>query len=310
MLNPALNVPSRRRAAVSLAVGLFGIAWAAILVRWAGVPGTVSAFYRLLFAAVVLVPWRAFVSRTPSQTTPAARRAAIVAGILFGADLALFNSAVMTTSATNAVLLGANAPIFVAFGGWLMYDERPGSRFWIGFAIALVGVIAVVGADVVLHPALGVGDALAMAGAVCYGGYILWVRKSRVGMDTLTFSAWSSAVGAACLLPVALIGGFPLTGFSANTWATLAALALVSQVIGQLLVAHALGRLPATLTSVVLLGQAPLTAILAWPLLGETLRAPQLLGGTLVLAGIAVVSLSRVNPRMAFLRLRQGRSTS
>ncbi|HEY9225417.1 MAG TPA: EamA family transporter [Gemmatimonadaceae bacterium] len=291
--SPDVQTLSRQRAALSLAIGVLGIAWAAILVRWSGVSGMVSAFYRLAFAALVFVPWRLFAPRPSTRVTPAAKRAAIIAGVLFGADLALYNSAVMATNAANATLLGGNAPIFVALGGWLMYGERPTRRFWLGFLLALAGMIAIVGADVVLHPSLGLGDALAVTGAVCYGAYILFVRRSREGMDTLTFSAVSTAVGAACLIPVCLIAGQPLTGFSARSWSALVALALISQVIGQLFIAHALGKLPAALTSIVLLAQAPLTAALAWPLLGERIRPGQLLGGALVLAGIGVVSLSR-----------------
>jgi drug/metabolite transporter (DMT)-like permease len=288
---------SPRRAALSLALGVFGIAWAAIFVRWSEVSGLVSAFYRLAFAALVFLPWRLLSRRGATSVTPEARRAAVIAGVLFGVDLALFNSAVMATSAANAVLLGGNAPIFVAFGAWLMYGTRPTGRFWLGFLLALGGMIAIVGSDVVLHPSLGVGDALAVGGAACYGAYILWVQRSREGMDTLTFSAVSTAVGAAVLLPVCLIAGEPLIGLSGRSWMALIALALVSQVMGQLFIAHALGKLPATLTSIVLLSQAPLTALLAWPFLGERVRAAQLFGGALVLAGIAVVTVERSNDR-------------
>ena len=44
---------SRRRAYLSLGLGVFAIGWSAILVRWAGTAGMVSAFYRLAFAWVV-----------------------------------------------------------------------------------------------------------------------------------------------------------------------------------------------------------------------------------------------------------------
>jgi drug/metabolite transporter (DMT)-like permease len=302
---------ARRRAAFSLAIGVFGIAWSAILVRWSGVSGLVSAFYRLAFASLVFLPWLAFSPRRRVHAASReARRAAIIAGVLFGADLAFFNSAVMETSAANAALLGVNAPIFVALGSWIMDGVRPSRRFWTGFLLALAGMIAIVGSDVVLHPQLGFGDALAVAGAFCYGLYILYVQRGREGMDTLTLSAWSSAIGAACLLVVCVVARVPLVGFTARAWVAMIGLALISQVIGQLFVAHALGALPATLTSIVLLSQAPLTAILAVPLLGERVRAGQLIGGLLVLAGIAVVSAARVTPRAAIQRLRQGRSTT
>jgi drug/metabolite transporter (DMT)-like permease len=46
------------RAYAALAVAIAGIAWSAIFVRWADVPGTVSAFYRVLIAGAVLISWR------------------------------------------------------------------------------------------------------------------------------------------------------------------------------------------------------------------------------------------------------------
>lgn len=287
------RAPSRQRAGVSLAIGAFGIAWSAILVRWSGVPGLVSAFYRLAFAAAVFVPWRLVAPRQSTRSTPAALRAAIIAGILFGADLAFFNSAVMMTSAANATLIGVNAPIFVALGAWAMRGERPTTRFWLGFVLSLLGMVSIVGADVVLHPRLGFGDALALAGAACYGLYLLYVQEARTGMDTLTLTAWSTGIGALGLWVVCLFAQQPLLGLGARAWTALIGLALASQVVGQLLVAHALGRLPATLTSIVLLSQAPATALLAWPLLGEPIRAGQVVGGALVLAGILVVTRAR-----------------
>jgi drug/metabolite transporter (DMT)-like permease len=301
---------TRRSAYVSLALGVFGIGWSAIFVRWSGVSGLVSAFYRLAIATLFLVPWRLIDKPSATTVTRAATVAAITAGVLFAADLAFFNSAVMATSAANASLLGVNAPIFVAFGAWVMYGERPTTRFWLGFALAFVGMLAIVGADVLVHPSLGYGDLLAVLGAVCYGAYILYVQRSRTGMDTLTFSVWSAGVGATCMLVVCLIARQPLTGFSGRSWGALIALALTSQVIGQLFIAHALGHLPAAPSSIGLLGQAPLTAILAWPMLGERIRLGQVVGGVLVLAGIVVVNVTRLSAGDAFQRLRQGRGTA
>ncbi len=42
----------------SLVVAVLGITWSAVFVRWAGVSGPASAFYRVLVAAAVLLPWR------------------------------------------------------------------------------------------------------------------------------------------------------------------------------------------------------------------------------------------------------------
>jgi drug/metabolite transporter (DMT)-like permease len=290
---------SHRTASIALAIGVFGIGWSAILVRWSGVAGMVSAFYRLLFASMVLLPWYAVRARRRPRTPLApdtrrgARIAAVVAGVVFAADLGFFNTSIMMTSAANATLLGVNAPIFVAIGAWLLYGDTPGARFWLGFALALAGMIYIVGADVVLHPTFGLGDSFALFGAMFYGAYLLYVQRARTAMDTLTFSTWCVCAGAATLLIVCVAARQPLWGFSLRSWASLVGLALATQVVGHLLVAYALGHLPVTVSSIVLLAQAPLTALFAWPLLGEPIRASQAIGGALVLAGILVVNRQR-----------------
>jgi drug/metabolite transporter (DMT)-like permease len=284
-----------------LALGVFAIGWSALFVRWSAVPGWTSAFWRMALAQVVFVPWA--LAARPAGRGRASRAAtldAVIAGVFFAADLALFNTAVMVSSAANATLLGTNAPIFVALGAWLLYRDRPTRRFWAGFALSFAGMVAIVGMDVVRHPHLGLGDAFAVGGAACYAGYLLYVRRSRQEIDALTFSAISGVAAAVTLLVICVVIGTPLHGYPARSWWALIGLALVTQVVGHLSVAYALGRLPVSRTSIALLGQAPLTAILAVPLLGERLSALQVLGGALVLGGIFVVNrlprVTRVTP--------------
>ncbi len=288
---------SHTRAYVVLALGVFAIGWSAIFVRWAAVPGWTSAFWRMTIAQLVFVPW-AFAARRAAKPGSAAARplsrpaiiAAMIAGAFFATDLALFNTAVMVSSAANATLLGTNAPIFVALGAWLLYRDRPTRIFWIGFALSFAGMVAIVGLDIVRHPRLGLGDAFAVVGSMCYAGYLLYVRRSRQDIDALSFSAISGVTAAATLLIICLAIGTPLHGYPIRSWGAMIGLALVTQVVGHLSVAYSLGRLPVSVTSIALLGQAPITAVLAVPLLGETLSALQVLGGALVLAGIYVVN--------------------
>ena len=305
MRKPASPVStlSRRRAAASLALGVFGIGWSAILVRWSGVSGLVSAFYRLAFAALIFVPWRVFAPRRTTTATREAVRAAIIAGVLFAADLAFFNSAVMATSAANAALLGVNAPIFVALGGWVLHRERPTGRFWGGFLLALAGMIAIVGTDVLVHPALGVGDLLAVAGAFCYGIYLVYVQRGRAGMDTLSFSAWSTGVGALVPAP-----GLPLREAAARRlqWTLMGRARRVgARVAGD--GAAARGARPRKTPGDALVDRTPGPGAAHGPsrrpLLGERIRPGQVVGGALVLAGIAVVSLERFAPRLTPRRI-------
>jgi drug/metabolite transporter (DMT)-like permease len=109
-------------------------------------------------------------------------------------------------------------------------------------------------------------------------------------------SAVVCGVATIALLAFVVAMRMPLTGYSPSNWAALLGLGIVCQLAGHVLIAYAMGRLPATTSSVTLLGQAPATAVLATLLLGERLGWLQVAGGALVLGGIYVVNRSRAAP--------------
>jgi drug/metabolite transporter (DMT)-like permease len=301
-----LSVTARNRRAhawlayAALLVAISGIAWSAIFIRWSAVPGPSSAFYRVFIAALVLVPWRILSALTSSQerarVAGVSRRAFLLAlcgGVFFGFDLALYNTSVMRTTATTATLFGNNAPIFVGIGTWIFFRRRPKRSFWIGLALAMSGAAVVMIANAT-RPQGSAGDMtgalMSLGAAACFAAYLLATEHVREEMDTLTFSTIAVAGSVLTLLAVCAVVGTPLSGFSAKTWFALMGLGLISQLGAYLGLAYALGHLPATITSVGLLAQVPLTALLAVPLLGEPLTTPYLAGGALVLAGIYVVT--------------------
>ena len=291
LASPEAGVRSSRHwiAYVALGVGVVCIAWSALFVRWAGVSGPASAFYRVFVAMVVLVPCRLLLGRR----SPLARRSAMLgalAGVFFACDLGLFNTAVLNTSAANATLLGNNAPIIVGLGSWFVFRKRPSAVFWMGLALALIGSAFIIGGDALRHASFGSGDAMAMTASIFFAAYLLTIERVRADVDTLTLTTVAVSASAITLLVLCLLLRAPLLGYTTHAWLELVGLGLVSQVGGYLAITYALGHLPATVTSVGLLGQAPLTALLAIPLLGEPLVASQIVGGALVLAGIYVVN--------------------
>lgn len=284
---------SRTAAFVALAISVVCIAWSAPLVRWAGVPGVTSAFYRVFIAAIILVPYWLF-SRRGSLPSTAAILLALLGGAFFGMDLAFFNTAVLRTSATNAMVLTNNSPVFVGLGTWLLFRERPRLTFWIGLALALGGCLVIVAGDMMKHGGVGIGDfggdMLAAAASVFFAAYLVTTGRIRAQMGTMTFTTLAVIGSVITMLVVCVIMHAPLTHVPSTAWPSLIALGVISQVGGYLGVTYALGRLPTTAASVGLLGVAPVTAILAVIFLGEPLTAAQIVGGTLVLAGIFAVN--------------------
>lgn len=283
----------------ALGLAILGVTWSAIFIRWSAVPGVSSAFYRVSIAALVLAPVWALslaTNRSRVRTLHAAgwRTAAlaVLGGAFFGLDLALYNTAVMATTATNATLFGNNAPLFVGLGTWLVFRQRPARRYWTGLALAVTGGAMAMFAGV-SHPVSAgsaSGDLLALAASIFFAAYLLITERVRETLDTLSFSTLAIAGSVVTLLLVCVAIDAPLGGFSRTTWAALLGLGLVSQLSAYFALVYALGHLPATVTSVGLLAQVPLTAVLAVPLLGEPLHASQAAGGALVLAGIYIVN--------------------
>jgi len=277
----------------ALAAAIVGMAWSPVFVRWAGVSALSAAFYRVSIAAVVLIPWRLSHRRSRHVAAPAARLA-LAGGAFFAADLALFNSAVLRTSAATAVLLGNNAPIFVGLGTWLFLRRPPRASFWIGLALALGGCGFIVFSDAAKGGSVArgstSGDLLALSAAVFWAAYMLTTEHVRADMDTLTFNTIAVSGSVVTLLVACVVMGVPLWGYSARSWAALLALGFISQLAAYFALVYALGHLRATVTSVSILAQVPLSAVLAAIFLGEPLSSAQMIGGIVVLAGIYVVT--------------------
>jgi drug/metabolite transporter (DMT)-like permease len=289
------GTPTQTRALpayLALVAGIVCIAWSAIFVRWTDIPGPASAFYRMLIPAVVLLPTFLF---DRAETRLNGRMLGIIAlgGLFFSLDLALYNTSILRTSAANATLLGNNTPIFVGVLSWLVWRKRPAAAFWIGLVLALAGSAVILSADLSKHVRLGVGDLMALTAAGCFAVYLMATERVRTSISTLGFLRLAMISSTLALLLINLLLGISLHVPHGRTlWAVLG-LGLVSQLGGYLALTYALGHLSATVTSVSLLAQGPLTAVMAVFLLGEPLTLPVVVGGTLVLSGIALAHRQR-----------------
>ena len=147
----------------------------------------------------------------------------------------------------------------------------------------------VIGSDFGLAGRQVLGDALGVVTAMFYAGYQIVVTRLRASVSTASIMAWSGAIAASALLPLALASGEQFLPLTDDGWGKLLGLALVSQVVGQSLIAYAMAHLPATFSSVGLLFQPVMAALFAWILLGETLGWIEIAGAMTVLIGIRIV---------------------
>lgn len=281
------NTPKTAYLALSLGVLLIGTS--AILVKVAAVSGVISAFYRVFFAMMALLFLR-FFQKDHKRPTWKNTRLIAIGGLAFAADLVMWNTAILLTSAATATLLANNSPLWVGLGAMLIFREKLTLRYWLGLLIALSGMVTIVGGNAIRELHFNLGDLLAIGGSFLYAAYMLITQKARGNTDTLTLNLITMLTGSLILLPSALLFKQPLTGFSTQTWVALLALGLLPQTIGWLAINYAMGHLPAARVSVILLGQPVITAILGIIFLGELLSFTSIIGGFLVLIGIYIVN--------------------
>jgi drug/metabolite transporter (DMT)-like permease len=247
-----------------------------------------SAFWRTALAAPVLWAWmgrdRLRAGPTPAVTPTSALAGA---GLFFACDLAVWHWSILYTTVANSTLLANLAPIFVTLAGWRLHGQRVTRTFVVGMCTAIAGMFILVGPHFTAGGTRLLGDVLGALTAVFYAGYMLSIKKARdAGASTARVMAWSTTITAVVLLPVALLSAQRVAPQTIAGWLVLVGLALVSQVLGQGLIAYAFAHLPASLSSVSLLVQPVMAALFAWGLFGEGIGPAQFTGGAVVLAGI------------------------
>lgn len=281
-----------RSALAALLAGAAAIAFAPIFVRASELEPTATAFYRFLFALPFLWLWRGAERRRetpPSRPLGLRDRAPLVlAGLFFTCDMGFWHWSIAYTSVANATLLANTAPVFVVLGGWLLFGRRVSALFLAGMALAMGGAALLMQASAASGPGSLLGDLFGVVTGVFYAAYLMTVERLRARCSTATVMAHAVPASAVAALAASLALGESLTASSLAGWAVLVGLAVVSQVLGQSLIAFGLARLPVAFASVSLLAQPLLAAALAWLLLGEEVSLVQGLGGLAVLAGIAV----------------------
>ncbi len=196
------------------------------------------------------------------------------------------------SSATLFVQAEVPFGLLVAF---LILGEKPSIRNIIGVIIAFIGIYILTG-DPKLEGKL-IGVILLLSGAFTWAFAQVLAKPISQKMNALTLTAWIGVfAGPQSILASTLIEGNPIEFImSANlmAWIIMLYLALIMNVLGYSLWYFVLGKYPVNfvMPGLLLLPVAGLlTAVL---LLGETLTFYNLLGGSVVIVGVALILINK-----------------
>ncbi|WP_420377144.1 DMT family transporter [Sinorhizobium medicae] len=280
-----------RLAMAALILGGAAIGGSPIFVRLSEAGPMATAFWRVALALIPLVAWSQLRNGTAGDRSPKGLSdfiALALPGVFLAVDLGAWHLALTMTSVANATLLANLAPVFVTLAGWALFRSAVSGIFVAGLATAIAGVVVLKGGPAALGGGDLAGDGIAIVAAAFYAGYILAIGRLRSRFSTNRIMIWSTASAAVCMLPMALLTEQALLPLTAFGWAMLFGLAFVSHAGGQVAITYALAFLPPAFSSLTLLLQPVVAALLAWVLLSEPVGIMQAIGGAIVLAGILI----------------------
>ncbi|MBL8772492.1 MAG: DMT family transporter [Phenylobacterium sp.] len=271
----------------ALAVLLLGaciIGLSPILVRLAEAGPAAAGFWRLAFA----LPLLAVMTRRTAGALGRPSKMALLAGVFFALDLGFWHYGIHYTSVTNATVLSNLTPVVVTAFAWIFLRQRPSGLFLLAVAAAVGGAwlmaIEKGGGGLRNQP---LGDVLSALTALWYALYFLAMGEGRKTEGASKLMFWVSVVGAPLMLVCALLLGEDLLPATMLGWGALAGLGLM-HVSGQGSIAWAMGRLPTSTASVVVLIQPVVAAYLGWALFAEPIGRLQALGAVATLAGVVL----------------------
>jgi drug/metabolite transporter (DMT)-like permease len=264
-----------------------------VLVTLARTESVPVVVYRCGLALPLLAVLAAVEQRRRGPRPLASRGYAVLAGLFLSVDLVLFNHTIADVGAGVSTVIGSLYVPFVAILAWVVLGERPGRRYLTALPVMLVGLVLVSGlagaGGTALRPAAGLTTGIAASAA--YACFLLILRHAAGQAGHVAGQLFDATAGTAAgaLLLGLVFGGMDLA-VPVRSLVWLVLLALLVQTAGWLLITSSLPRLPAAVSSLMLLVQPAAAIVLAAVILGERPTLVQVAGAVLVCGGVLTMA--------------------
>jgi drug/metabolite transporter (DMT)-like permease len=212
--------------------------------------------------------------------------------------------AVAHLSVGVALLLEYLGIVLVVGWLWVRHGKQPRRLTVIGSVVAAGGLVLVL--DLLgKHRLDPVGVLWGLAAAVGLAAYFLISARGNTELPPVALASTGMAVGTAALLLLGAVGVLPMhattravriAGQHTSWLVPVVGLSLVAAVAAYLFGIHAARVLGATLASFVGLAEVLFAVFFAWLLLGQVPTGVQIGGGSLIVAGIALVRIDELRP--------------
>ena len=238
--------------------------------------GILLAFWRALFAGLVLLPW----VRRPRWNW----RMLPMTLSFTGMNICFLKSMTLTTAA-NAIWLQCTAPLWVFLWGCTLGRERATRADAVPLCCGLAGTGLILAIELSVVSAASTGGVLlGLAAGILYAGVVIGLRRLR-GENAAYLVAANHLVAALLLWPYYAAGGVRPT---AAQLAAVVAFGVLQMGLPYVLFARGLRHVPGHEAALLSLTEPVLMPLGVWLAWGERPAWWTLSGGGLILAGLVV----------------------
>jgi drug/metabolite transporter (DMT)-like permease len=281
--------PMRPRALSAKALGVLAVLGMVIafslsstLVKRAESPGVLVAFWRMLVVSAV---WNLLLWSTGRRITMGNVRQALVPGVFFGLNLAVFFAGATHNSVANAALIGSLATFLIVPAGAWLFDEYIDPRALVFAVIAFGGVALVLFSAPANGDASLEGNVFGLLAMLLLVAYVTSTKHFRRDMDVTTFMATICPIAAVAVLPLAIAHG-DVFGLSGTGWTFMLILTFTSGVAAQGLLVFAQKTIQIGTIGIAQEAQPALAVVWSFLLLGEVVNHRQIVGVAIVVGGL------------------------
>ena len=286
------------RTFAGVSIGIIAISFASIFIKFCDdVPSIMIATYRLTLSSIILL----IIAKSKGIRLSSFNKKRLLLGMLGGLFLSLhfsfWISSLKFTSVASSVVLVATNPIFVGIFSYLFFKEKQPTELILGIILSFSGSIILAVGDsglqglAVQNPSFLLGDILAFLGAIMASGYLVVGSKLREEMDVLSYTSMVYTFSAFFLLIASISSGLPFAGYKQSSYFYMVLLAIIPQLIGHTAFNWALKHLKASMVAITILGEPIGASILAYIILGETIRSFQSIGIIFIFLAIIIASI-------------------
>lgn len=292
---------------IAVAIAVLAVSTTAIFVKLAGgAPAGIIAFYRLVFALVILAPIAFSKYRHEFKLLNKSDWVvAIISGILFALHLLFWFESLQYTSIASSVIIITLNPVFFFIGSYFIFGERFSVATFISLLIVLMGTFIIGFGDFQISRLALFGDIFAFISMAIFAGYLLLGQRLQRSLSLITYTSITYGSGAVFLLIYNLIFGNQFVGHTTNVWGWLILLAIVPTFFGQVILNWSLKWLSTTRISLALVFEPIAAAILGFIVIGDKVTPFQMLGGTIIIFGLFLFTMSTTKRRGLTVTKRQ-----